>query len=295
MLAVMPLNETVPSVGDLSSAVFAGQIGGQDCRVLMPRLPTKGWKVAPPTSADDWSQYGGVWGGASFGVQGKGLFVRTLGLDFPTIDNDQPGADRLKSRVMSAGIGWLDRLHEWLAVLHGEPAASIYIEPPLMFLEYDPEVGPLDMHEPQARVSIATWRDAIAHASQFDEAPLAVVLLHRSAKSFFEADYRLAVINAATAVELAISQAVRRVLGPDAAEAVLGQVRMLGPRIEIAHKLGVPIPAPASFPLLELRNRVIHRGERPSRNEVSNALQQVVELFRALPDSDLGTEGISKN
>jgi hypothetical protein len=213
-------------------------------------------------------------------------------LDFAALDNKQLQAERRKGQVRSAGIGWLERLDEWLAVLHGEPAASIFIEAPLMFLEYDPEVGPLEMHEPGSRVTVDTWRDAIARASRLDEAPIALVLLHRSAKSYFEADYRLAVINAATAVELAITQAVGRVLGPGAGDAVLGQVRMLGPRIDIAHKLGIPITASTKFALLDLRNRVIHRGDLPSRREASHALQQVVDLFRALPDSDLGAEGL---
>jgi len=39
---------------------------------------------------------------------------------------------------------------------------------------------------------------------------------HRATKAFFEEDYRLAVVNAATAVELAITQAIERRLAPQA-------------------------------------------------------------------------------
>ncbi len=287
MFAVMPLERSIPSEGDVSGAAFDARIGDIACNVLMPRLPEKGWKVRPPTDHEDWSHAGRLWwGGGSYGVHGTGISIKALGLDFRSIGAQVPDADRSKDKVRSAGYPWLERLLDWLAVLHGEPAVSISIEAPLMFLEFDPDIGPVGWHEPAHRIASATWLSAIEKASKNLEAPFSLVLLHKAAQNYFEGDYRVAVINAATALELAVTAALERVL-EKSSEPVLGQVRMLGPRLDLANKLGVPVPTAAQSRLLRLRNLVIHHAAVPDALEVRQALQDFVDVVKRLPESDL--------
>ncbi len=283
----MPLERSVPSTAEVSGAVVEGRIADISCQVLLPRLPPKGWKVQPPTDDDDWSHAGGIWwGGAGVGIDGRHISIKALGLAFPSIELEGDEARKLKDSVRSAAYPWLERLIDWLAVLHGEPAMSISIEAPLMFLEFDPDLDPVAWHEPTNRVNLSTWQSAIANASANRNAPLGLVLFHKSAVALFEGDYRLAVINAATALELAVTSALARTLG-ESAGPVLAQVRMLGPRLELANRLGLPVPLGTHSQLLQLRNRVMHEAAVPSREEVAKALDEFVAAASELPDSDL--------
>jgi hypothetical protein len=278
--AEMPLPHSVPSAGELSGARIPASIDGFNCSILFPRRPDKGWGLLPPEEGP-WDQAGIYWGGVIASVRGPGEQVKGLGLEFP----DSPGLEESNLWKLQLGsASWQADLLDWLAVLHGQPALSITIEPGMLFLVEDPDFTPLSHYEPDKFVTVHTWQRAILHASQGDAAPLKLVLVHRATKAFFEEDYRLAVINAATAVELAVTQAIGRRLAPagaDAAEAVLKQVRMLGARIALARKSGIQLPNSTEY-IAEVRNEVVHRGEQPKHRDAGRVLEIATEVVNAL-------------
>src|SRR5215210_4570591 len=82
-------------------------------------------------------------------------------------------------------------------------------------------------------------------------------------------DTREAVLEAATAVELALASAIERRLAanglhPDAIEDRLRATRMLGPLLRLAKQLDVPVSEHVYSAVVEPRNRVIHAGWRPN-------------------------------
>jgi hypothetical protein len=212
------------------------------------------------------------------------MSVGGLGLRFGFDDDASDSCERGKDEVRWAAIPWLPLMLDWLAVVHEQFPGSITVEMPLAFVEFDPDVTPLHMSDPSSFVSVETWRAAIRKASAGESPPLAVVLIYRAIRAFHEADYRLAVVEAAASVELAVSNLLQKTIvdrdrdRAPLADAILGQIRMLGPKLDLVRKLKLAGSSVELTALSELRNAVLHRGQSPNRAETSKAIQAATKF-----------------
>jgi len=101
---------------------------------------------------------------------------------------------------------------------------------------------------------------------------------------------RVAVIDAATAVEIALTAGLTETLSAEASpritKALIDRTRMLGPRLDLAKDLGMTLPARMHADLLERRNTVVHRGADVTGSHAYAAIDiawEVVNKYEALP------------
>ena len=115
-----------------------------------------------------------------------------------------------------------------------------------------------------------------------EEPRLALTLL-RDARSLSEVgQYRRAVIDAATAAELAVSAILdTRLQGTDeqVQKALLASNRMLGPKGKLLNKLGCP-PLPSTFDedLVTPRNDAVHKGDPIDGVQCRKAISMAAEV-----------------
>lgn len=287
--AVLPLPYAIPTVAALSGKAIKGSIGGHPCQVAFPTrsggMGLKSGRLDPPSASPRWRTFAIRWGGKIASVRGPAMSVSGLGLRFAFEDDVSESGQRTKDRIRFAAISWLPLMLDWLAVLHKQFPGSITVEMPLAFVEFDPDVTPLHMWDPSSFVSAETWRAAIRKASAGQAPPLAFVLMYRAIRAFHEADYRLAVVEAAAAVELAVSNLLQKTIEERnrsralLAGAILGQIRMLGPKLELVRKLKLTGSSVELTAVSELRNSVLHRGQSPHRAEASKVIEAAAKFI----------------
>jgi hypothetical protein len=138
---------------------------------------------------------------------------------------------------------WAARLQGWLAVLAGGPTGYMW-SPGLISWsdEIDFELQSKayrerKFHEPE-RLSMWAWQHALAHSGDRDQPPLSRSLLATAMMNEINENYRPAVLDAATAAELALNEGIRKyVLGSgatdDICEALLRN-KTIGALVQIA-------------------------------------------------------------
>jgi hypothetical protein len=139
-------------------------------------------------------------------------------------------------------------------------------------------------------VTVPIWTASLRLASSGDELPLNWQLLVDSLRALYASYPRRAAIEAFTALEVTLREAIRQRLDQSgdssAAKVIQKQRRTLGPLIELAADLEVPLPDGFTASIAELRNNAVHKGDLPSQNDalmVWQAAYALVQLHDPLP------------
>lgn len=160
-------------------------------------------------------------------------------------------------------------------VLHKRPVGRFY------FRE-NKDYSPLSVKERYVR--------ACSLASEGREMPLPYQLQLGAYSAFNDRDLRKAVIETASASEIALSQALLKQLQKDGityADAILKKYPTLGGRVELAEKMklkGVNRPK-CQEDLIKPRNNAIHTGQRPSIQTTLKAIAITDNILANLPDA----------
>ncbi|MCZ0984593.1 hypothetical protein O1M54_00885 [Streptomyces diastatochromogenes] len=155
------------------------------------------------------------------------------------------------------------------------------------------------------RVSIAALtcykagaRSRLIYRPRLDDGQGRSILLTTAIRATATGQQRLAVIDAATAAEIALATGLAARLSaqypPHEAQARVEATRMLGPRLNLAERLGMTLPPRTRDDLLAPRNAVVHRGtpitDAAARAAVAVA-QALVEDYEPLPAHCLEPDG----
>ena len=140
-------------------------------------------------------------------------------------------------------------------------------------------------------VSRWQWEHVLAHIHAGDQPPLARALLTTARRAAATGNSRLAVIDAATAAEVALTTGLTdrlsAITSPQGTRARIDRTRMLGPRLNLARQLGMTLPGRINPDLVERRNAVVHGGTRVTDTEAQAAIKAAAELvdeYEPLPN-----------
>jgi hypothetical protein len=298
---VVFLLEGVYTAKDALGLEKAVTIGGVECRALLPVQDEK-WRMslhAPPVPGGNqvplWS--GRFWGDtASAGGIVKAVGVILTGTVIP------PGDEHIA--FDHAAAQWRKLLRDWLSVLAEGPtdwAKDYYGATAFPGPGYDGDYDGLDVpyepverghRHPLRRLSAWSWGHALGHASTGDQPPLSRVLMTSAVQATMDANWRVAVIDAATATEAALTAGLvaelSKTLSPSDVTRKLDerQNRMLGNRIRLAGTLGMVLPAGIQQDLVDPRNAAMHQGAEVTRDQVKAAITAawaVVRQYAPLP------------
>jgi len=280
---VLTISDAVPLTGATARCGLPGPFPGQ--------LPAPSRPLTPPPTIGKVSD---EWPPVDWGVVNSSstVTIRAIGVEIEVDDLTTDLAVRFDRELNS----WGSLLHTWLAILASGPPGVLFstgavtwpteIEHELLTRRY--RGG--DMYEPE-RSSPWGWRHALSHAAAGDQPPASRALLAKATTSAFDEDYRPAVLDAATATEIALTQGISRHLGHRGADAEVKDLilrnRTLGGLIQLARELSLHLQSPVKTDLLELRNRVAHHGVAPDQDAAHKAIaaaRGVVEYYDPLTD-----------
>ncbi len=294
----VPLLEGVLTLKEALGLERTVTVGGIECRVLLPVLgPVRGrWPgslAGPPAPGGDHEQDPGwtksmerIWGEPDPGD----VIIRAVGI-IPAGTTIPPGDEHIA--FDHAVAQWRRLLRDWLAVAAEGPTdfpdKDYYGATIWGSSEYDHEEIPYQppqsghRHRPQ-RLSARAWSHALGHASGGDQPPLARALMTTAIRAAVAANWRVAIIDAATAVEVAFTAGMTTRLSDEASsrvtEALIGRTRMLGPRLDLARELGMPLPAKIKEDLAQRRNAVVHQGADITGAHAKAAISAAWEAVR---------------
>lgn len=298
--AVVFLLEDVYTAKDALGLEKAVTIGGTECRALLPVQDEK-WRMflhAPPVPG------GGqvpLWSGRFWGdTASAGGMVSALGIILATVI--PPGDDYIA--FDHAAAQWRKLLRDWLSVAAEGPTdwmKDYYGATAFPGPGYDGDHDGLDVpyepverghRHPPRRLSAWAWGHALEHASTGDEPPLSRVLMTSAVQAAMDANWRVAIIDAATATEAALTVGLvaelSKTLSPSDVTKKLDERkhRMLGNRIKLAGNLGLVLPASIQKDLVNPRNAAMHQGNTVTRDQVKAAIAAawaVVRQYAPLP------------
>jgi hypothetical protein len=307
---VVPLLEDVLTLKEALGLEQSAVIGGIECRVLLPVLgPVQGrWPrrlAGPPAPGVDFEQDAGwpggkhiwsedfLWGGEAV-VQAVGMIPAGTAI---SLGDEHIAFDH-------AAAQWRHLLRDWLAVAAegptDRPDRDYYGATIFGSSEYDGEHDGDDVpyqplrsghrYRPQ-RLSAQAWSHALGHAGAGDQPPLARTLMTSAIRAATTANWRVAIIDAATATEVALTRGLTARLSatlssPDV-EKKLDGTHSLGPRIQLARNLKMHLPDRISEDLKNPRNDVVHRDKPMTGDDVQVALSvawEMVHEYDPLPD-----------
>jgi hypothetical protein len=247
------------------------------------RAPNHPWQVVYP--AADWG----------YAHDRHAATIRALAVAV----HEEISVDQLESLDLAARR-WSQVLMQWLEMYAGGPATYMGHGPTVD--TGDNRTGELvsreyrrgDIYEPQP-VTQWDWGSAIARANEGEEPPPAVALMAAARTALLTGLFRAAVVDAATAAEIALSAALWERLSTDAspeiARALLDATRTFGARIDLATKVGIDVPPKIRDELLPARNRAVHAGTTPTALSAHRAVDAAgalvaihVTLAREDPD-----------
>ncbi|MGW2184064.1 hypothetical protein ACWCXX_40120 [Streptomyces sp. NPDC001732] len=217
----------------------------------------------------------------------RSVTIRAIGLTL--VDTVISSRDELVA-FDRAIAQWKHLLRDWLAVIAEGPtdfielgqgetlwAASGHND---VLLSASYHAGAI--HEPY-RTSRWQWSHALEHTSSDDKPSLSRVLLTTAMRAAATGERRLALIDAATAAEVALTNGITARLStqypPLEVRARIERARMLGPRMRLAEGLGMTLPARIRDDLLKPRNSVVHSGTDVSDSSARAAIAVVWELI----------------
>lgn len=225
-----------------------------------------------------------------------------------SVDDEPTTDDARLSHSDEVGLAiddWIAAVGEWLQVLVGldlgEGEVQTTYRPrhvyPLPLIDSGDgrwhhygtmSQGPTVLHT-SPHASLAQWQLAVEGVNAGKSPPPEHLLLRDSRAAWFRDDARKALIDAVTAVEVALAGEVQRSLGPEAdAEAVKRVLKNASGVIELhdlAIALGTAIPANRAKLVDQLagrRNAAVHRGVVPTELELGEALRLADLVVRAV-------------
>lgn len=306
----VPLLEGVHSSADALTLRSPTTIGGIECHVLLP-APDPAWPGAGDgklRAPDDEHEHDDPnparstgWPDASWGylhhdsvIDGTHIAaITTVGL--VPVSKPIPWDDRLLDFDEAVGH-WRHLLRDWLSVLAGGPTGSLDHLPVKGETQwadngYTREIWThyFDNRQRPRCVSRWQWEHVLAHTRAGDQPPLAQVLLTTARRAAATGNPRLAVIDAATAAEVALTAGLAGRLSADTpprvAQALIKRTRMLGHRLDLAKDLGMTLPDRIHADLVERRNTVIHQGTAVTGDDAQAAITaagKLVEQYQPL-------------
>jgi hypothetical protein len=295
---IVPLCEGAHASIDALTLTHAATIGGIECHVALPG-PHPSWVTEPgplEPPYDEHHRQEPAWPQADWGYinDGHSVTIRSVGLVL--VSTSIPQRDELIA-FDRAIARWKHLLLDWLSVIAGGP--TDFLEPgqgetiwgspePNRTLLYAPyHAG--EIHEPH-RISRWEWGHALMHASSGDQPPLAQTLLTTAMRAAATGQGRLAVIDAATAAEVALTVGLTARISAQASSAIakacIDRTRMLGRRLSLAESLGMELPDGVRPALVERRNTVVHGGSDVTDSDARTAIavaQELVDKYEPLP------------
>jgi hypothetical protein len=293
----VPLVEAVHSSGEALTLRHTATIGGIDCCVLLPGpYPSRISCGMPLTSPfgehhrQDPDRPELDWGYAN---DERSATIRAVGL--VPIDTTIPLGDELLTFDRAVGR-WKHLLRDWLSVIINGPTDFLVPEwgetiwgsakHDRELLHAKDDTGELRWPE---SVSGWQWRHSLQHAGSGDQPSLARKLLTTATRAQATGDWRLAVIDAATAAEVALTTGLTARLtteaSPRVVQVLIERTRMLGPRLDLARDLGMTIPSGIQADLVKHRNAVVHRGTEVTRSDARSAIaaaHKIVDEYEPL-------------
>lgn len=291
---VVFLLEDVYTAKDALGMEKAVTIGGIECRAILPVQDEK-WRMflhAPPVFEGGQDS---LWSGRFWGdTAPAGGMVRAVGIVLATVI--PPGNEHIA--FDHAASQWRRLLRDWLSVAAEGPTDWMEDYRGATFFPgpgYDGYYDGLDVpyepverghRHPPRRLSAWAWGHALEHASMGDDAPLSRVLMASALQAAMEANWRVAVIDAATATEAALTAGLvaelSKTLSPSDVAKKLDerQNRMLGNRIRLAGTLGLALPGGIQQDLVDPRNAAMHEGAEVTRDQVKAAIPAAWAVVR---------------
>lgn len=290
---------------------FVTEVNDMQMILRFPRSEqTRQWPMlVPPTFAhvfddDGFSQIlGRVQWGSETGTSGdapesKAAWVSAIGL---AVDAAPGTEQETANKLLDAIDGLWPTVCDWIEVvtrqIHSAPGKTLILGPhhPVWFKKGD-EVKRLyrrgdrvvEMPRtsgPDAPVALTIdWIAAVLGHAKTGPPPTEWLLIRDARLAHHTGSRRVAVIDAATAAELAIAKMVRdEVAGvPDnVVELLLKGHRMLHASSQLLKNLGGTLPDSTQNLLIEPRNAAAHRGQVPSVKESYDALMLATEIVEA--------------
>jgi hypothetical protein len=292
--------EDVPICGDALGAILPVRVGNVDGIVALPRKPEWNGKVqdemhfrSPEMLGESFRE---LWGQA-FEFPSCDGYLRAAGLRLDVAPAD---ARFLEDGTLHKAVqGWTRRLIDWLSVFTerhvGEEPTSVSPRTTVQ-LSFDVakgqrkqvDGGPIVFvtHRREQYVQERSWRRAVEASA--NELPEERKLLNGARAAMWRGDARHAVLESATAVELALTAALEARLdgrGADFTKYLLRKHRELGRKIELCRALGVELPNGIEC-LRDNRNLAIHGGQVPKR------VWEDVEVARKVLDAHCPIDGL---
>ena len=293
---IVPLVEGVSTSAAALGLAQTAKIGEIECRAVLPvRGPARGnWPVrliGPPAPGETleqssiwpkWDYWGDPYSNSTI-VQSIGIVL--IGAMIP------PGDEHLDfDRKVDQ---WRHLLRDWLAALAEGPTdfpdREYYGATVWGSSDYDHEDIPYQPHQVGQRrrpnpISAWAWSHALEHASKGDQPPLARTLMTSAIRAAMSANWRVAIIDATTAVEVALTTDLSAVLSDEASsrvtDALLKRSRTMGGRQKLAKEFGMQLPSRLDADLVEHRNAVAHQGADVTSTEVQAGISKAWEVMR---------------
>jgi len=233
-----------------------------------------------------------------------------------SVDGEPAEDDARAKHSDQIGLGidyWVDAVGQWLEVLVGldlgrqEVQSGFrprYVYPlPLVdscdgrWRSYPTMTQGPTVHHTSPNATLMQWELAVGMTNADESPPEEHLLLRDSRAAWLRDDRRKALIDAVTAVEVALATDIQRSLGADAdAGAVRRVLKNVSGVVEL-HDLAVALGATISVSRARLvdrlaarRNAAVHRGVAPTAVELSEALRTADSVVRAVSPLDGATD-----
>lgn len=221
------------------------------------------------------------WGYVNNGADGH--FAASMCYLRVVVDAAEDEVEERAKRIAYLVPWWFDRVKDWVEVMTGQdlyeyerpyterdnrPYGSFYLFRDGAGTDVTPERGIWMSPWPiEKSITKPKWVAALAAASE-QKRPRAEHLIMRDANAALVREHhRKAVVDAGSAVELAITRRIRERLAGKNEEPVIESLLRahanLGRRVTLARKLGVALPAKLERDLVIPRNNAVHKGETP--------------------------------
>lgn len=200
---------------------------------------------------------------------------------------------------------WLERVTDWLAVWSGQPVhsslpgARLTIPGDRLALwpvgsdgTWSPKIrgrGPISVSLfPGEPVTGTQWKRATQFAAYGSDPPLGYLLLREAHQELFRDELRRSLVEAGTAAEVALNQALdtkfTAVGGERHGQGVLRIARGITDLSELAHCMGLDLPSRTQIreKLAESRNRAVHQAKDPAPEVAERAVDVAGDVVGAL-------------
>jgi hypothetical protein len=244
------------------------------------------------------------WGMVYHGTKEAPIAVAIQHIAFTTEIADETDLEQEAESVVSAMDAWWDNVRSWLEVITGQHLTHVghqkirYIGNPTPVWTLLPDgahgrpvsiggTASIQLGRQIHGVTVDVFRDCVSLA---DQAPKLAWILLRDARSLAEAgQHRRAVIDAATAAEVAVTTMMDSSLSSETqseATRLRNGSKNMGRKLDLLASRGHPLPQSLRDDLVDKRNEAVHEGMPISPGDCRAAIAEalaVVETAFPLP------------